>query len=75
VPRFIHNVSDLIGRVLFLACHTAERIWFCSFLSPAAQVLDQIPRLGVLPRVMAAEPQNRAIDQIPQFVVGNSHFR
>ena len=37
-------------------------------------VLDQIPRHGVLPRVMAAEPQNRAIDQILQFVVGNSHF-
>src|SRR5438034_11544809 len=38
------------------------------------QMLDQIPRHGVLPRVRAAEPQNRAIDQIPQFVVANSHF-
>jgi hypothetical protein len=36
--------------------------------------LDQISRHGILPRVMAAEPPNRAIDQIVQFVVGNSHF-
>ena len=43
-------------------------------VSPAAKALDQIPRHGVLPRVTAAEPPNRAIDQILQFVVGNSHF-
>jgi len=29
---------------------------------------------GVLPHATAAEPQSRAIDYIPQFAVGNSHF-
>jgi hypothetical protein len=58
----------------FLSGHTAERTWVCFFRSPAAQALDQIPRRGVLPRATAAEPPNRAGDQIPQFAVGNSHF-
>jgi hypothetical protein len=69
MPRFVHNVSDLLRRVLFLARPT-ERSWVCFLRSPAAQALDQIRRHGVLPRVMAAEPPNRAIDQILQFVVG-----
>jgi len=54
--------------------HTAETDLGLFFSLPAAQALGQIPHDAVLPRLTAPEPQDRAVDQIPQFAVRNSHF-
>lgn len=57
----MHNLSDLVRHVLFVALPPHNR-WIKYFM------------MGVWPRVTAAGPQNHAVDQIPQFAVGNSHF-
>jgi len=70
LPRFILNVADLIRRVLVLARpYGSMKLGLFSSLSRRVSAGSNT-RHGVLPRVTAAEPQNRAIDQVPQFVVG-----
>jgi hypothetical protein len=63
-----------LAHFVFGSAIRQSEVGFVFFALPPPRRWIKYLAMGFCRVVIAAEPPNRAVDQIPQFVVGNSRF-